>query len=116
MLFRSTTAAAAHVPSSEATVLCQAGMHALNHGDYLDAASRFRRAIKLLSPTSRRHLLAQAHHHLAIALLYDDRNAAEVHAWAALSLRPDQRSHWADEDRKLLSRLREYGSPSLGYS
>lgn len=107
-------AAATHAPGAEASALCQSGMYSLNHGDYLDAASRFRRAIKLLSPTSRRHLLAQAHHHLAIALMYDDSDAAEIHAWAALSLRTDQRSHWAEQDRKLLSRLQEAGSPPSG--
>jgi tetratricopeptide (TPR) repeat protein len=62
-------AVAARDPGGEATALCLSGLHAFNHADYAHAERRFRRAIQLLSPSSPRHLLAQAYRKLAIALM-----------------------------------------------
>jgi tetratricopeptide (TPR) repeat protein len=101
-------AAAANAPGIGASALCQSGLHALNHGDYPSAERRFRAAIELLAPTTgRRHLLALAHHHLAIALMHQGKGEAEHHARTALELRPDPDSHLAEQDRILLSKLCE---------
>lgn len=101
------TAAAAKTPAVGASALCQSGLYALNHGDYAVAERRFRDAVDLLSSTPRRHLLALAHHSLAVALMHQGKGEAEHHATAALALRSDVDSHLAEEDRVLLSRLRE---------
>jgi ATP/maltotriose-dependent transcriptional regulator MalT len=109
-------AAEAEAPDIGASALCHSGLCALNHGDHPGAERRFRRAIELLSPPVRRpHLLALAHHSLAVALMHQRQlNAAEYHAETALALRPDQESHLADEDRLLLAKLRALrgGSPA----
>jgi ATP/maltotriose-dependent transcriptional regulator MalT len=103
-----TLAAQAKVPDVEASALCHNGLYALNHGDYSDAEQRFRGAIELLSiDCRRRHLLALAHHNLAIALMYQRHPGAEHHAEAALALRTDPDSHLAEQDRLLLAKLRE---------
>jgi len=75
---------------------------------YRGAERRFRRAIELLLPPIRRpHLLALAHHSLAVALMHQGRlESAEYHARTALVLRPDPESHLAAEDRILLAKLR----------
>jgi tetratricopeptide (TPR) repeat protein len=102
------SAVAARAPAIGASALCQRGLYALNHGDYPGAERRFRGAIDLLSPaTSRRPLLAHAHHSLAIALMQQDHSDAEHHARVALALRGDPESHLAEQDRLLLARLRE---------
>ena len=99
-------AAAAKAPGIGASALCQSGLHALNHGDYPSAERRFRAAIDLLAPTAgRRHLLALAHHSLAIALMSQGHDGAAHHARTALALRPDPESHLAEQDRQLLARL-----------
>lgn len=97
-------AVTAQSPAIGATALCQSGLFALNHGDYPDAERRFRSAIVLLSPPPRRvHVLALAHHHLGIALLFQNkRNEAAYHARAALALRSDPDSYLAEQDRTLL--------------
>ena len=101
-------AAAAHDAATGASALCQSGMFALNHGDDASAERRFREAIGLLSPPIRRpQLLALAHHSLAIALMHQGKGDAEHHAQTALALRPDPHSHLAEQDRLLLSTLRE---------
>ncbi len=100
-------AAEAEAPDIGASALCHSGLCALNHGDYPAAARRFRRAIELLSPPVRRpHLVALAHHNLAVALMHQgERDAAEYHVRTALALRPDPESHLAEEDRILLAKL-----------
>jgi tetratricopeptide (TPR) repeat protein len=91
-----------------ASALCQSGLYALHHGDLGDAERRFREAIALLSPPADRpHLLALAHHNLAVVLMHQGRAAAEYHAKAALALRPDPSSDLAKQDRLLLTRLRD---------
>jgi tetratricopeptide (TPR) repeat protein len=101
-------AAAVKDPAIGASALCQSGLYALNHGDYRDAERRFRGAIALLAPRTRRpQLLALAHHSLAVALMHQGSGEAEYHATIALTLRPDPNSHLAEEDRILLSRLRD---------
>jgi ATP/maltotriose-dependent transcriptional regulator MalT len=102
-----TMAAQAKAPDIGASALCHSGLCALNHGDYAGAERRFRRAIAMLSPTRRRHLLALAHHSLAVALMHQRSPEAEDHARTALALRPDPDSHLAEEDRLLLAKLRE---------
>jgi ATP/maltotriose-dependent transcriptional regulator MalT len=101
------TAAAAKAPAVGASALCQSGLYALNHGEYAVAERRFRDAVELLSSTSRRHLLALAHHSLAVALMHQGKGEAEHHATTALTLRSDLHSHLAEEDRMLLSQLRQ---------
>jgi hypothetical protein len=100
-------AAAVQDPSLGASALCQSGMYALNHGDFAGAARRFRDAIALLALVRRPNLLASAHHLLATALMPLGGAEAEQHAATALALRPDQDSHLAEEDRILLTQLRE---------
>lgn len=100
-------AAAAQDVTSGATALCQSGMYALNHEDFANAETRFRRAIELLRPARRGDLLAQAHHNLAVALMELGSDEAEHHAATALALRPDKSSPLAEEDRILLGRMRE---------
>ncbi|TMQ03563.1 MAG: hypothetical protein E6J90_22335 [Deltaproteobacteria bacterium] len=97
-------AAEAQAPAIEASALCQNGLLSLNHGDYVSAEQRFRRAIDLLAPSP--DLLAVAHHHLAIALMFLGSREAEHHAQTALALRGDPDSHLAEADRMLLARLR----------
>jgi tetratricopeptide (TPR) repeat protein len=100
--------AAVKDPAVGASALCQAGLFALNRGDYPNAERRFRRAIDLLSPPIRRpQLLAQVSHNLAIALMNQGKDGAEFHARTALALRSDPQSHLAEQDRLLLSQLRE---------
>jgi tetratricopeptide (TPR) repeat protein len=105
-------ASAARASTIGASALCQRGQYALNRGHYPDAERRFRGAIDLLSPaTGWRHLLALAHHSLAIALMHQDRaDAAEEHARVALALRADPDSHFAEQDRLLLAQLRAVGA------
>ena len=101
-------AAQAKVPDIGASALCHSGLCALNHGDYPSAERRFRSAIELLSTAGhRRHLLALAHHSLAVALMHQGHPDAEHHAATALALRPDRESHFAEQDRMLLTKLRE---------
>ena len=100
-------AAQAKVPDIGASALCHSGLCALNHGDYRGAERRFRDAIELLANGRRRHLLALAHHSLAVALLHQGQPAAEHHARTALALRADPDSHLAEQDRMLLTKLRE---------
>jgi tetratricopeptide (TPR) repeat protein len=103
-----TVAESARDPVGGASALCQSGLCALNHGDYANAERRFRRAIELLAPSvGRPHLLASAHHSLAIALMYQGCGEAEYHLRTAMELRPDPHSNLAEEDRILLDRLRE---------
>jgi len=103
-----TMAAQAKAPDIGASALCHSGLCALNHGDYADAERRFGGAIALLSTGHlRRHLLALAHHSLAVALLHQGHPDAEAHARTALALRPDPDSHLAEQDRMLLAELRE---------
>ncbi len=103
-----TVAERARDPVGSARALCQSGLCALNHGDYANAERRLRRAIELLAPPVRRpHLLASAHHSLAIALMYQGCDEAEHHVRTAMELCPDPHSHLAEEDRILLDRLRE---------
>lgn len=97
-------AAEAQAPAIEASALCQNGLLSLNHGDYVSAEQRFRRAIDLLAPSP--DLLAVAHHHLALALMFQGSREAEHHAQTALALRGDPESHFAEADRILLARLR----------
>jgi len=95
-------------PGLGASALAQSGLCALNHGDFPNAEWRFRAAIGLLSPPAwRPHLLAQAHHSLAVALMHQGSDEAEHHAVTALALRLDPQSHLAEEDRILLSMLRD---------
>src|SRR5882672_4659533 len=97
----------AQAPDVGASALCHSGLCALNHGDYPGAERRFRSAVELLSPPIRRpHLLALAHHNLAVALMRMGQPDAEYHARTALALRADPTSHLADEDRILLARIR----------
>ncbi len=104
----STMAAQANAPDIGASALYHSGLCALNHGDYPAAERRFRGAIALLSATGqRRHLLALAHHSLAVALLHQGHPDAEAQAQIALALRPDPDSHLAEQDRLLLAKLRE---------
>jgi tetratricopeptide (TPR) repeat protein len=103
-----TMAAAVKDAGVGASALCQAGLFALNRGDHANAEQRFRAAIELLSPpTQRPHLRALAHHSLAIALMNQGNGEAEYHAQIALALRSDPQSHLAEQDRLLLSQLRE---------
>ncbi|TMQ28297.1 MAG: hypothetical protein E6J90_00675 [Deltaproteobacteria bacterium] len=102
-------AAEAKAPAIEASALCQNGLISLNHGDYVKAERRFRRAIDLLAPSP--ELLAVAHHHLALALMFQGSREAEHHAQAALALRRDPDSHLAEADRILLARLRQTPAP-----
>lgn len=102
-------AAEAKAPAVEASALCQNGLIALNHGDYMNAERRFRRAIELLAPCPQ--LLAVAHHHLALALMLQGSREAEHHAQTALALRGDPDSHLAEADRILLARLRTTAQP-----
>lgn len=96
----------ADAPDIGASALYHSGLCALCHGDYPGAERRLRRAIELLSPPiRRRHLLAQAHHSLAVALMHQRRPEAEHHAQTALALRPDPHSQQAEEDRRLLRLL-----------
>ena len=91
-----------------ASALAQSGLCALNHGDFENAEWRFRAAIALLAPSPwRPHLLAQAHHSLAVTLMHQGSDEAEHHAVTALALRSDPQSHLAEEDRILLSMLRD---------
>ena len=100
-------AAQVKVPDVGASALCHSGLCALNHGDYPGAERRFRGAIELLSVDDRRrHLLAFAHHNLAVALMQQSHPDAERHAEAALTLRPGPDSHLAEQDRLLLAKLR----------
>lgn len=102
----SVMATQAKTPDVGASALCHAGLYALNHGDYPGAERRFRSAIELLSVDGRRrHLLALAHHNLAVALLHQDHPDAERHVETALALRPDPDSHLAEQDRLLLAKL-----------
>lgn len=101
-------AAEAEAPDIGASAMCHSGLCALNHGDYHGAELRFRRAIELLAPPIRLpHLVALAHHNLAVALMHQGRPGAEYHARTALALRPDPESHLAEQDRILLAKLRE---------
>lgn len=100
----SAMAAEAKAPAIEASALCQNGLISLNHGDYVNAELRFRRAVELLAPNP--DLLAVAHHHLALALMFQGSREAEHHAQTALALRGDRDSHLAEADRILLARLR----------
>lgn len=94
-------------PDVGASALYHSGLCALSHGDYRGAEQRFRRAIELLRPPIQRpHLLAQAHHSLAIALMHQGLPDAEHHARNALALRPDPTSNLAKEDLILLVKLR----------
>ena len=103
-----TIAAIAREPVEAAIALCCGGLHALNHGDSADAERRFRGVVALLSTSRQPNLLAMAHHNLAIALLLQGKNDdAEDHAARALALRPDEQSHWAEEDRMLLEKTQE---------
>lgn len=103
-----TMAAQAKAPDIGASALCHSGLCALNHGDYAGTERRFRRAIALLSTAVRRpHLLAFAHHSLAVALMHQGSPEAEHHVRTALGLRPDPDSHLAEEDRLLLAKLGE---------
>jgi tetratricopeptide (TPR) repeat protein len=103
-----TMAAQVKAPDVGASALCHSGLCSLNHGDYAGAERRFRHAIALLSNAVRRpHLLALAHHSLAVALMRQGSPEAEHHARTALALRPDPDSHLAEEDRLLLAKLRE---------
>jgi tetratricopeptide (TPR) repeat protein len=97
-------AALVNAPAIEASALCQNGLIALNHGDYVNAERRFRRAIDLLAPSPQ--LLAVTHHHLALALMFQGSREAEHHARTALALRGDPKSHLAEADRILLAKLR----------
>lgn len=103
-----TMAAHAKVPDIGASALYHSGLCALNHGDHAGAERRFRGAIEMLSTgRPRRHLLALAHHSLAVALLQQGHlDAAESHARTALALRSDPHSHLAEQDRLLLAELR----------
>lgn len=102
-------AAEAKAPALEASALCQSGLISLNHGDYVKAERWFRRAIDLLAPSPQ--LLAVAHHHLALALMFQGSREAEHHAQTALTLRGDPDSHLAEADRILLARLRQTPAP-----
>jgi tetratricopeptide (TPR) repeat protein len=98
----------AKVPDIGASALAHSGLSALNHGDYAGAERRFRRVIDLLSTAgAQRNLLALAHHNLAVALRHQGHPDAARHAEAALAIRTDHDSHLADEDRILLTKLRE---------
>jgi tetratricopeptide (TPR) repeat protein len=101
----SALAAQAKAPDIGASALCHSGLCALNHGDYRGAERRFRDAIELLANGRRRHLLALAHHSLAVALLHQGHPAAEQHARTALALRTDPDSHLAEQDRMLLAKV-----------
>jgi ATP/maltotriose-dependent transcriptional regulator MalT len=100
-------AAEAEVPDIGPSALCHSGLCALNHGDYPAAERRFRRAIELLLPPIRRpHLLALAHHSLAVAMMHQGQlDAAEHHARTALALRPDPQSQQAEECWILIAKL-----------
>jgi hypothetical protein len=63
--------------------------------------------VLLSRPIRRPHLLALAHHSLAIALMEQGKGAAEHHVRTALALRRDRHSHLAEQDRLLLAKLRE---------
>lgn len=102
-------AAEAQAPAIEVSALCQNGLLSLNHGDYVRAEQRFRRAIDLLASSP--DLLAVAHHHLAIALMLQGSCEAEHHARTALALRDDPDSHLAEGDRILLAMLRATTQP-----
>lgn len=103
----STMATQANAPDIGATALCHNGLYELNHGDFQGAERRFREAIELLSADGRRrHQLAFAHHNLAVALMQQGHPDAEYHAETALTLRPDPETHFAEQDRLLLAKLR----------
>ncbi len=97
----------------QARALAEIGFQALRGGDFAYAETRFRRAIVLVSATDAPYLRAALHHSLADALHQQGKNPSEAerHAALALSLRWNQESRLAQDDRTLLSRIRA-GLPS----
>ena len=92
----------------EATAIAEIGFHALRNGHFARAEDRFRCALALLSADDLPYLRATLHHHLALALhkQHKDADEAEYHATTALALRWDRSSRRASEDGALLARIR----------
>jgi hypothetical protein len=108
-----TQAAAIRDQVEQARALAEIGFHALRGGDFAQAEARFRRAIVMVSATDAPYLRAALHHSLADALLQQGKNPSEAerHAALAFSLRWNQESRLAQDDRSLLTRIRA-GLPS----
>jgi hypothetical protein len=102
-----TTAAVIKDAIGEAAAVAEIGFHALRGGHLARAEARFRGALALLSAEELPYLRATLHHHLALVLLeqHKDADEAEHHAAAALALRWDKTSRLASEDRALLARI-----------
>ncbi len=111
-----TTAAVIRDPFEEATAVTEVGFHALRGGHLARAEARFRCGLALLSAEKLPYLQATLHHHLALVLLeqHKDAGEAEHHAAAALALRWDKTSRLAEEDRALLARIRGHRPGQLG--
>jgi tetratricopeptide (TPR) repeat protein len=109
-------ATAAMVPDAlvAATALCRSGHHLLERGDFPNAEERYRRAVELLTMSSdHTNVLGSAHHSLAVALLCQSKPDAEEHARAALALRSDPHGELANEDRELLTKIRDLQTTSF---
>jgi hypothetical protein len=85
--------------------LMHLGIYALERDDPELAEIRFRDA--LAEPVTDAELAASVHHHLAIALLRQSKDGAELHATIAASLRLDPESTPAQQDRALLAQIHE---------
>ncbi|MEO7733981.1 MAG: hypothetical protein ABIY55_23660, partial [Kofleriaceae bacterium] len=88
-----------------ADLLRRLGSGELDRGELSRAELRFRTAIELLRP-SRSETLASLHHCLALTLLAQGHDGAEVHAAIALASRPDSESPGAQMDLELLGNIR----------
>jgi tetratricopeptide (TPR) repeat protein len=99
------TAVVVQDPFEEAAALADIGLHALRQGHATRAEARLRAALALVPTVGSAHLRATLHHQLALALHVQGKSTdeAERHATTALSLRWDQGSQLAREDRALLA-------------
>lgn len=78
-------------PIEEAAAETEIGFQALRSGHLAGAEARFRRALAILAAEELPYLRATLHHHLALVLVEQNKDAdeAEHHAAAALALRWD---------------------------
>lgn len=99
------------LPVVAANPLYQRGQHALDHGDFMGAESRFRSALALLEKgTGRRNLTRKVHRGLAITLRRLGQPEAEHHAREAVALHKDPNCEQAALDRQLLAELTGMGN------